>query len=80
MMQNSHIKHLNKLKQIQFNFQTHKDRGAIVLTVKFAKLLLVARLKDQWSVAQFQLGSSDEEEKLKPEGQSRHLVYQYLSN
>lgn len=50
-----------------------------MVQVDFKKIKAVLKLKSLWQCESFVLGSPSETD-LKPEGQSKYLVYQYLTN
>ncbi len=72
-------KHLKFLREFRFTAKASKHKGKFVVQVDFKKIRAVLKLKNLWQCESFVLGSPSETD-LKPEGQSKHLVYQYLTS
>jgi len=72
-------KHFNFLKEFSFKAKARKHKGKFLVEVYFKKVKAVLKLKSMWKYDTFVLGSPTEND-LQPEGQSKHLVYQYLTN
>jgi hypothetical protein len=71
--------HYDKLSQIEFGASATKTKGRLIVRCRFRRLMLVMRMATPWKCAVFCVGALDEQE-LNPEGQSKHKVFQYLTN
>lgn len=65
--------------EFRFEARASKHNGKFVVQVDFKKIKAVLKLKNLWQCESFVLGAPTETG-LKPEGQSKHLVYQYLTS
>lgn len=72
-------KHGEFLRRITYETTVKKVKGKFVVSINFEKISLVLQLRSRWSCEAFTLGST-KESNLNPQGQSKHLVFQYLTN
>lgn len=79
MSPHPHVSHFEQLRRIEFNSVVTKRFGKTVLRCCFQKIHVVCTLNAPWSCSAFSFCAPDEKT-LQPEGQSKHKVFQYLSN